>query len=58
MYLCGQLHGDDEECHVIGREHLIERDPALSATPDLTDQSEAERARVGDAWIRRTLSPE
>lgn len=56
MYLCGGLHGDDEKCHVIGREHLIERDPTLSATLDLPDQSEAERGHVGDIWVRRALS--
>jgi hypothetical protein len=58
MYLCGKPHGDDEKYHVIGREHLIERDPTLSATLDLPDQFEAERGRIGEPWVRRTLSPE
>ena len=58
MYLCGAVHADDEECRVVGREHLIERDPTLTATLDLPDQFEAERSRIGEPWVRRALSPE
>ncbi len=58
MFLCGESHGVNEEFHVIGREHLVERDPTLSATLDLPEQFEAERGHVGDVWVRRKLSPE
>lgn len=58
MYLCGKPHGEAEEYHVIGREHLTERDPTLRDTLDLPDQFEAERSHVGDVWVRRPLTPE
>jgi len=58
MYLCGKPHGDDEEYHVVGREHLIERDPTLRDTFDLPDQTEAERESVGGQWVRIALSSE
>jgi hypothetical protein len=53
MYLCGQPHDANEECHVMGAEHLLERDPTLREVLDLGDNSEAERSRVGEPWIRR-----
>jgi hypothetical protein len=56
--LCGQPHGEDEECHVVGAEHLSERDPTLREIPDLPDDSEAERPGVGQPWVRRTLVQE
>ncbi|WP_437516468.1 hypothetical protein [Sorangium sp. So ce1099] len=58
MYLCGEPHDSNEEYHVIGREHLIQRDPTLTDTLNLSDQTEAERESVGGQWIRRALTPE
>jgi hypothetical protein len=58
MYLCGQGHGEDERYHVVGMEHLLERDSTLAEILDLPDNSEAERFSVGGAWIRSSLSPE
>jgi hypothetical protein len=58
MYLCGQAHGEDEQYHVVGMEHLLERDLTLAEILDLPDNSEAERSSVGGAWIRSSLSPE
>ena len=58
MYLCGQAHDAQEKCHVIGAEHLVERDPTLKEIQDLPDNSEAERLSVGANWARRPLMPE
>jgi hypothetical protein len=58
MHLCGQAHEEDEEYHVVGVEHLLERDPTLREVLDLPTNNEAERAAVGMAWSRRPLSEE
>jgi hypothetical protein len=58
MFLCGQVHDDREEYHVVGAEHLIRRDPTLREVLDLTENSEAERSSRSTMWIRRTLTPE
>lgn len=58
MYLCGESHGDGEDFQVIGREHLLLRDPSLNGLLDLADGMEAERASPGQPWVRRLLSSE
>ena len=50
--LCGGKHDPDEVPYVIGLNHLIERDPTLSELQDLSAEWEAERANVGDTWVR------
>jgi len=50
MYLCGQAHGEDEQYHVIGAGHLLERDSTLSAVTDLPENMEAERPSVTAPW--------
>ena len=57
MYLCGQVHDEQEEYEVVGAEHLLERDPTLREILDLPDNSEAERFTQGGTWIRRPLTP-
>jgi hypothetical protein len=58
MYLCGKPHASTEKYEVVGREHLLQRDPTLAETSDLADQMEAERMTMGSAWERRPLVPE
>jgi hypothetical protein len=58
MYLCGEAHDSNEKCEVVGRNHLLMRDPTLAETSDLPDEMEAERSGVGLAWERRKLAPE
>lgn len=58
MYLCGRPHASTERYEVVGREHLLQRDPTLAGTADLSDQMEAERSAVGSDWVRRRLLPE
>ena len=58
MYLCGEVHAEDEPYHVVGAEHLLSRDPSLRQVADLPDNSEAERAGIGMPWTRRPLSAE
>lgn len=54
VFMCGKRdHGDD--CRTVGVGHLRERDPTLDALSDLPLGCEAERAAVGEAWIRRSL---
>lgn len=52
QYLCGQPHPDDEEYHLIGVNHLVERDGSLRETFDLPDNYEAERATPDSPWVR------
>lgn len=56
MFLCGSDHPPDEQFHVVGLNHLVERDEDLSEVLDLADNSEAERAARGAPWTRRALS--
>lgn len=56
MYLCGEVHDEQEQYHVIGQGHLLERDPTLNELQDLVDNSEAERRSIGDSWIRTALT--
>jgi len=58
MYLCGKSHEDDEDYHVVGAKHLIERDATLEEIASLADNWEAERSEVGRPWTRRPLTPE
>jgi hypothetical protein len=55
MFLCGDLHSDGEDYHVVGVEHLLERDPSLRDIPDMTGGFEAERAGIGSNWLSREL---
>jgi hypothetical protein len=56
MHLCGQTHEESEEYHVVGVEHLLERDPTLHGIADLPDNTEAERSAVGMPWSRKPLT--
>jgi hypothetical protein len=56
MHLCGQPHEDNEEYHVVGVEHLLERDPTLHEVSDLPSNDEAERPAIGMPWSRRQLT--
>lgn len=56
--LCGGGHDLDEVPHVVGLNHLLERDITLAELQDLPDEWEAERAHVGDAWIRTRIEPD
>jgi hypothetical protein len=58
MHLCGETHVEAEEYHIVGVEHLLERDATLREVLDLPDNSEAERADVNMPWSRRPLTPE
>jgi hypothetical protein len=58
MYLCGASHAEDEDYHVVGMTHLLERDSTLRETLDLSDNSEAERSDIGLPWTRRQLTSE
>lgn len=58
MYLCGKPHTSIEKYEVVGRDHLLLRDPSLVETSDLPDHMEAERSAIGSAWERRILAPE
>jgi len=55
MYMCGQVHDEQDEGQLAGLEHLLERDATLSEIQDLPDNSEAERSSPGAPWIRRAL---
>lgn len=50
--LCGGGHDPEEVPHIVGLNHLLERDPSLRELADLSDEWQAERASVNDPWIR------
>lgn len=56
--LCGSHHDANELPHVVGINHLLERDPSLTQVMDLQDDWEAERESVGDSWVRTKCDPE
>lgn len=58
LFLCGGLHTDDERFHVIGVNHLLQRDPSLEGVAGLEDLHEAQRGSVQDAWTFSPLEPE
>ena len=58
MLLCGDIHAKDEVFHVVGANHLVERDPTVAEALNLEDGWEAERSEVGGPWLRTPLAPE
>lgn len=54
--LCGASHSLGELPKVVGLNHLVDRDPSLLELADLPDDWEAERATVGERWIRMRAS--
>ncbi len=58
MFLCGTLHDEQEHYHLVGINHLTERDPTLAEVLDLPDGFETEREIVGGTWRRSPISPE
>lgn len=53
--LCGEEHAADEIPHVVGLNHLLERDAALTELQDLPEEWEAERVSVQDDWVRTQI---
>ena len=51
MFMCGDTHPEDEDYHLIGVNHLTQRDPSLREILDLSDGSAAERKGQGERWI-------
>ena len=43
MFLCGGMHYADDDCHVAGRNHLLDGDATLHQVLDLNNGWEAER---------------
>ena len=59
MFLCGQLHEENEAYHLVGMNHLVDRDASLlEIVGTLADDSEAERPNPGAPWEIRPLSAE
>ena len=56
QFLCGETdHGDDG--HLVGIEHLIERDQTLLEVLDLPSDWEAEREDMSKPWLRTLCNP-
>jgi hypothetical protein len=56
-FMCGGEEGHDE-VYVIGRNHLVARDPTLRQVLDLAAGEEAERRGVGSRWVRAPVPEE
>jgi hypothetical protein len=57
QFLCGDVHSD-EAGHVVGANHLFDRDPRLRELLDLPVDWFAERSSVDAPWVRSTSQPE
>ena len=54
QFLCGGEHEDRAENYrVVGKVHLLGRDPSLKDLSDLAPEWEAERSSPGGVWVRR-----
>ncbi len=49
QFLCGE-NDDGEKCHLVGVDHLLERDPSLKCMVDLNDMSGAMRIHCNADW--------
>lgn len=56
MFLCGEPHDEGEQYHLVGINHLLDRDRSLREILALPDNFEAERATVGGAWRRTPIA--
>jgi len=53
-FLCGDVHQDTPENYrVVGKGHILDRDPTLNELADLAQDWEAERPSIGGEWTRR-----
>jgi hypothetical protein len=56
QFLCGKVHAEDAaQVHLVGLNHLLERDPSLMELRDLVRGSEAGRNALGSVWTRRPI---
>ena len=56
-FLCGAGHEDTPANYrVVGKGHILDRDPSLSDLADLAPNFEAERTSPSGAWARRPIS--
>ena len=56
MFLCGGSHPSGELPHLVGCDHLFERDQRLREVADLEPNWDAERQSIEGSWVR-TPSP-
>lgn len=55
-FLCGDVHEDiAANYRIIGKGHVLDRDPSLNELADLAADWEAERTSVSDTWLRRPI---
>ena len=58
MFLCGGLHGVEEEYSVVGINHLLDRDRDLVETLHLAENHQCSREDVGSKWVVSPLELE
>lgn len=52
MFMCGDAHASDENYHLVGMRHLLDRDGTLRELLDLGDGMQAERTASHHRWRR------
>ena len=53
-FLCGDEHGDTAANYrVVGKGHILDRDPSLRELADLAPNWEAERTSASGVWVRK-----
>lgn len=58
QFLCGGGHENDEVPKVVGLNHMLDRDPSLRDLMDVPEDWDAERASVGEPWLRTPVVEE
>jgi hypothetical protein len=53
QFLCGGEHDAGDRPHVVGLNHLLDRDPSLRELLDLASDWEAERVDEAGPWERK-----
>ena len=56
--LCGYDDHEREKPHVVGLQHLIDRDESLEHVLNIEDDWEAERASKEDPWAISKFDPD
>jgi hypothetical protein len=57
QFLCGELHSEEENPHVIGLNHVIDIDPTTTKTLEMPNNWEAYRGNEETEWEFNLIVP-
>jgi hypothetical protein len=56
VFMCGKSDHGDNDIHIVGVGHLVDRDPSINECANLANDCEAERETVASPWIRTRIN--